>query len=157
MKHDAKIAKTTFGKRKLDPEAYAAQQAKAKRTTPQGVVFGNRKIDGPAAPVARPAPAPAEDAADPTEAWVTDEPEVPEAGEPSRNPFIPEGDEDGTRYVTVKELEATLAEDPALLKLAFEAEFRDGTPRKGAIAAMLKVAKATDADPRLLKLLEGHA
>lgn len=147
MKIQSQIAKTTFGKRKLDPEVFAAQQAKAKRTTAQGVVFGRRKLDGPAAKAAEPPAAVEPDA----------EPEVQEAGEPSRNPFIPAGDDDAPGYVTVKELEAKLAADPSLLKKAFEAEFRDGEPRKGAIRAMLAVAEAApEPDARLIQVLKGH-
>lgn len=147
MKTSSIIAKTTYGKRKLDPEAYAAQQAKQKRTTKAGIVFGKRKA-GPSPAAVAPKPAPVE-------------PDVQEQEQPSRNPFIPEGDDDASGYVTVKELEAKLAEDAGLLEDAFAAEFRDGAPRKGAIAVMLKVAKSLpQGDERLkrmIQVLEGHA
>lgn len=144
-----------YGPRKLGKDEFADQVASRKdRVSPHGVVFGPRT--GNAAPPAAPAPEVTSSAA-PQIA-----PEVPEVGgesdEPEANPFLPQGDEDGDGRTTIAELEKILAEDPELLDLAIDAEFKDGKPRKGAVKLLLAAEKAKP-EPRtdMIKLLEGTA
>lgn len=149
-------APVRYGPRKLGQTEFNRQKDSRKgRVTAQGVVFGSRK--GAAAEPKAPAPEVTSSAA-PKEA-----PEDPETGEQSEeqeeaNPFLPQGDDDASGRTTIAELEKILAEDPELLDLAIDAEFKDGTPRKGAVKLLLAAEKAKP-EPRenILKLLEGTA
>jgi hypothetical protein len=113
------MSNTTYGKRKLGAEEYAAQSSKKKAISSEGVVYGKRKTAG-------------------------DEPPAPV----ERNPFLLAADKDSSGYVNLKEMEATLTKQPELLDAAIEAEFRKGTPRKGALALFTEVENGREGGPR---------
>lgn len=119
------VAVTLYGPRKLDPDEYAAQQARKKMTARGGTVYGRRKGDDP--PTAQAQPADAEETKEPEQA----KPELPDF-----------------RALNLDRLEETMLEKPELLDEAIKAELADGKPRKGAIELFLEVEDARAEGPR---------
>src|SRR5688572_27990511 len=133
-----------FGRRKLTPEAYAAQLARKARTqTKTGVRFGKRK-GNPAAPESAP------------QGEAT-------AAPPTVNPFLVEAPDLSTKRLPVKSVEKALKDQPGLLDAAIAAEFRAdlGAPRASLLDVLLKLEEAAES-PRtrvlaLLRLAKGRS
>lgn len=131
-------SKTLYGKRKLSKAAYAKQVDEKTRSGREATRYGSRKGAKPAPVVATLSPA----APPPTT------PPVPAQRPDTANPFEPVGDENKSGYVTLSELADVLHKRPQLLDAAIEAEYRDGTPRKGAIELFLDIEANRKDGPR---------
>lgn len=138
MAEQAQESKTLYGPRKLGEKAFAKQEAEQTFSSREATVYGSRKGGPPAPVVATLSPA----APPPTT------PPVPAQRPDTANPFEPTGDENSSGYVTLSELADVLHKRPQLLDAAIEAEYRDGTPRKGAIELFLDIEANRKDGPR---------
>lgn len=121
MAEQAQESKTLYGPRKLGDEAFAKQEEEQTRSHREATVYGSRKGDP--------------------------EPVAPAKPDPD-NPFEAIGDEDSSGYVTLSELSQVLSKRPQLLDAAIEAEYRNGSPRKGAITLFLDIEQQRKGGPR---------
>jgi len=148
-----------YGPRKLGMAEWKRQQALSTLKKREATAYGHRKsAASPAAP--DPVDAGAElareiELAHEVESGLGDI----EGKEDAINPFLPTGDSDASRYVTLAELEEKLTEQPELLDFAIQAEFRAGKPRVGAVKLFrrLEEARVGGARPGMMKLLLGHS
>lgn len=134
MKDDAPESSTRYGKRKLDPPAYAAQ-AGEKRRTVGNVRYGRRKVDGP-----DPAPV-VDDGAQGS----------PKGQGAPQNPFLVEprpADVNHSGKVSVKEMLSMLRLKPELLDQAIAAEFARGKPRPTALVQLKTFEQRREGGPR---------